>query len=210
MRVMSWIDRIDIGMKLGNAFSTEADKGSLSGELVIATVPVVGNAVIGIIPCPGRNQVAAVGAPWQRELEADLSALTAWGAKALVSLVECHEFSRLGVCNFTGAVQRQNFRWHHLPIPDLSVPGEPFQKAWDTQGGDILQYLERGERVVVHCAGGLGRSGMIAAKLLAHFSTPPDEAIKLVRVARPGAIETREQENYVLSGPPLTAQPTAI
>lgn len=66
-------------MKLGNASSTEADKGSLSGELVIATVPVFGNAVIGIIPCPERNQVAAVGVPWQRELKADLAELTEWG-----------------------------------------------------------------------------------------------------------------------------------
>jgi ADP-ribosyl-[dinitrogen reductase] hydrolase len=205
--MVSRIDRIDNGMKLENTSSTEADKGSFSGDLITATVPVVGNAIIGIIPCPGRNQV---GGPWQRELKIDLAALTAWGAQVLVSLVESHEFSQLGVGNFANAVQRQKFRWYHLPISNLSVPGEPFQNAWDTQGGDILQYLERGERMVVHCAGGLGRSGMIAAKLLAHFSTPPDEAIKLVRAARPGAIETRGQENYVLSGPPLTAQPTAI
>jgi len=190
-------------MKIGGASSAEIGTNSFSGDLNIATISVI-DAVIGITPCPGRNQVETGDPRWRRDLEADLTALEAWGAFALISLVETHEFSHLGVPKFNEVIHSRNFRWHHLPITDFSVPGEPFQKAWNTQGGDILQYLERGERVVVHCAGGLGRSGMIAAKLLTIFSTPPDEAINLVRAARPGAIQTREQESYVLAGPSLT------
>ena len=210
LRMMNWIDEKDDGMTPGIVSSTENAMGTFSGELIIATVPVVGEALIGIIPCPGRNQTGAVGAPWHRELEADLKALEAWGTQVLVSLVEPHEFSRLGVANFIEAVQRRNFRWHHLPITDLAIPGEAFKEAWNTHGSDILRSLKRGERVVVHCAGGLGRSGMIAAKLLTIFGISPDEAILKVREARPGAIETPEQETYVLSGPPLSAHPSDI
>ena len=50
---------------------------------------------------------------------------------------------------------------------------------------------------------GLGRSGMIAAKLLTACGAEPAEAIGLVRRARPGAIETPAQEAYVLREPPL-------
>ena len=46
------------------------------------------------------------------------------------------------------------------------------------------------------------RSGMIAVKLLTAFGTLPGEASRAVRDARPGAIETREQEDCVLHGPP--------
>ncbi|MCP4599076.1 MAG: phosphatase [Proteobacteria bacterium] len=170
-----------------------------SGKLIITSISVVDSGVLGIIACPGRNQ----GSSWQRDLEADLTALEVWGAQMLVSLVEPEEFSKLGVSNFTEAVQRRSFRWHHLPITDFGVPGAAFNKAWNAHGSDILRSLERCERVVVHCAGGLGRSGMIAAKLLTVFGREPSDAIDKVRAVRHGAIETLEQESYVLTGPAL-------
>ena len=45
-----------------------------------------------------------------------------------------------------------------------------------------------------HCRGGLGRAGMISARLLVESGVEPEVAIAKVRAARPGAIETREQE----------------
>ncbi|CAN5345025.1 hypothetical protein BH24ACT19_BH24ACT19_17720 [soil metagenome] len=51
--------------------------------------------------------------------------------------------------------------------------------------------------VVVHCRGGLGRSGMFAASVLVVLGRPAGEAIKVVREAREGAIETPDQEDRV-------------
>ncbi len=49
--------------------------------------------------------------------------------------------------------------------------------------------------VLVHCRGGLGRSGMIVARLLAERGeTAP---IDRVRRARPGAVETEDQAAWV-------------
>jgi ADP-ribosyl-[dinitrogen reductase] hydrolase len=58
-----------------------------------------------------------------------------------------------------------------------------------------------GERrhVLLHCMGGLGRSGMVAARLLVELGEEPRTAIQRVRAARPGAIETAAQEAYVLA-----------
>ena len=64
-------------------------------------------------------------------------------------------------------------------------------------GARLRERLRRGERVLVHCRGGLGRAGSVAARLLVEFGAAPNEAIRQVRVARPGAIETREQEQWV-------------
>jgi len=178
---------------------------ALTGDLAIAAVPVDGGGVIGLVPCPGRNHVDGEGRRWLRDLRTDLAALEAWGAVALVTLVEDHEFAPLGVADFEQSAQDSSLAWYRLPITDMTVPGPAFEAAWLRHGADIVGHLARGERIVVHCAGGLGRTGLIAAKLLIAFGTAPDEAIKKVRQARPGAIETITQETYVLDGPLLQA-----
>jgi protein-tyrosine phosphatase len=51
--------------------------------------------------------------------------------------------------------------------------------------------------VVVHCRGGLGRSGLVAASVLVALGHPSGEAIRIVRVAREGALGTPDQEDRV-------------
>ena len=52
--------------------------------------------------------------------------------------------------------------------------------------------------MLLHCRGGIGRTGTIAARLLVEFGFKPADAIALVRRTRPGTIETSAQEQYVL------------
>ena len=59
--------------------------------------------------------------------------------------------------------------------------------------------LREDRNILVHCRGGLGRAGTIAARLLIEIGIDPKIAISEVRAVRPGAIETVEQEKYVLS-----------
>ena len=52
--------------------------------------------------------------------------------------------------------------------------------------------------MLVHCRGGLGRAGTVAARLLVEFGEGPDEAMRRVREARSRyAIETKSQEAHV-------------
>ena len=51
----------------------------------------------------------------------------------------------------------------------------------------------RGRIYWFHCKGGLGRAGMISARLLVELGTEPEKAIRMVRRARSGAIETYTQ-----------------
>jgi len=53
--------------------------------------------------------------------------------------------------------------------------------------------------VMVHCRGGFGRTGTVAARLLVERGLDPAAAMALVRHTRPGSIETSEQELYVLA-----------
>ena len=77
--------------------------------------------------------------------------------------------------------------WHERH-PDSLGPDGPALRA----------RLAAGERVLVHCKGGLGRTGLVAARLLVEFGVAPADAVARVRAARPGAIETERQLAYVL------------
>ena len=93
--------------------------------------------------------------------------------------------------------------WRHLPIRDFSVPSDEFERNWAQDGAEIRALLRHGDKVLIHCKGGLGRAGMMAARLLAELGMGPEEAIKTVRAARKGAIETPSQLALVKRTLPL-------
>ena len=171
-----------------------------TGLLVINTVALAGGALLGMSHCPGRRGVDGGGRQWVRTLDADLQAIQTWGASAVLSLVETHEFARLGVPDFAQAIARTPLQWLQVPITDMATPGTATLAAWRTQGPALLQALNEGQRVLVHCAAGLGRTGMLVAKLLVLHGVSADQAIDQVRSARPGTIETEAQAEWVRHG----------
>ena len=91
--------------------------------------------------------------------------------------------------------------WHHAPIDDVSIPDRAFELAWPALSQRLRTLVLSGNKVLVHCRGGLGRTGMICARLLVEMGiSTPDAAISMVRGVRPGAIETRAQEAWVRGG----------
>ena len=62
--------------------------------------------------------------------------------------------------------------------------------------------MEAGESVMMHCVGGLGRTGMAAGALLRSRGASADRAIAEVRRVRSSrAIETAAQEKFVREYP---------
>lgn len=158
---------------------------------------------IGITFCPGKHDRFAHTGAWARDLGIDLDAIRAWGAKLVLTLVEPAELKMLNVPNLGHEIQRRDMKWRHLPIADFSVPGEAFERQWVAQGREIRDMLRNGDDILVHCKGGLGRAGMIAARLLAELGMNPEQAIRATRRARPGAIETPSQLALVRRTAPI-------
>ena len=162
-----------------------------------AESPGDGQGRIGITFCPGKIDPDGMYAPWARDLDADLDVVRDWGATAVVSLVTEEEIKNLRVGGLGEAVRDRHMEWWHLPIPDGMPPQPDFEEKWTKAGEAIRDRLRLGFDVLLHCKGGLGRAGTIAARLLVELGARPDDAIRRVRAARPGAIENRFQEAYV-------------
>lgn len=155
------------------------------------------NGLVGLTLCPGKQGDSVFGDPWARDLDADLDAVADWGAAAVVTLIEEKEFERLGVGGLASGVRERGIDWHHLPIRDVDVPDEAAMEIWRTIAPKLHRILEGGGRVLVHCRGGLGRAGTVAALMLTERGLSASAAIDTVRFARPGAVETREQSQWI-------------
>lgn len=174
---------------------------SVISPLRIDAVEVPGTGgMIGITECPGKDEFPGLGipvGPWKRDMDLDLRVILDWQAGVLVTLMEDYEFELLGVLDLSEKIHSLGIPWLHLPIPDGGVPDKWFEEEWESVGRELRTILTGGGRVLLHCGNGLGRSGLVAARLLVEFGMDPCPAFAAVRQARPGAILTEEQEDYV-------------
>lgn len=156
--------------------------------------------LLGITFCPGKKQPDGLTGQWHRDLDLDVAALSRWGCRLLLTLVEDHELRELQVEGLPDVVQRAGIDWRWLPTPDGSAPGDltPWRPVLDR----MRALLTEGARVAVHCKGGLGRAGTAAAMILIEEGVSPVDAMARVRAARHGAIETAAQERFLLAYPP--------
>lgn len=180
---------------------------SQTHPLQIAEVSAgAGMGKIGITFCPGKQQVHAATGTWKRDLGCDIAAITTWNAAAVVTLLEPHELESLGVPGLGDSVRDAHMVWHHLPIRDVGVPDLRFEQRWQKAGRELRAILRDGFNVLVHCKGGLGRAGTIAARLLIEPGMEPAAAVQAVRSVRPGAIETAAQLACVMSLDPVAEE----
>ena len=150
---------------------------------------------IGMTFAPGKKAHGIAGR-WERDLDADLERLVRdYRARVLVSLVEEHEYEAYGVSDMPAAAKRHELEFHRLSIPDGSIP--PSVSAVVDLVSQILERLQSKLIVVIHCGGGLGRTGLIAACCLTAAGHHAEQAIAVVRAARPGTIENSRQEDFV-------------
>ena len=160
-------------------------------------------AQLGLSICPGKVDPWAYSGPCVRDLVTDVETIRQWGANHVVTLLEGAELEYLQVPALGEAVRKAGMAWHHWEVIDgsaLRTRRDTQADQWREECAALLQALDRGEKIFIHCRGGLGRTGTLAARLLIARGLEPEAAIREVRAARPGAIETEEQEEYLREG----------
>lgn len=136
-------------------------------------------------------------APGRRgDLVTDLRSLrTEHDVRLLVTLVERWELDDMRAAELFERARALGLETLHAPIPDFGVP--PTMAAALALVRRIVGVADGGGTVVVHCKGGRGRSGTLAACCLIARGHDPKDALAVVRAARPGAVENDRQERFV-------------
>lgn len=151
----------------------------------------VGDGLLALCPMPGRG-----GA-----YDADLQRLAAWSPAAVLTLTGPEELARGGAARLGADLAARGIDWLHLPILDYGVPGAAAADRWPAIEADLGSRLAAGGRVLIHCKGGCGRSGMIALRLMIALGEPAGRALSRLRALRPCAVETPEQEAWARARP---------
>ncbi len=149
---------------------------------------------LGFCPAPGRWWVDVTLEP-RRTLEDDLASLRAWGTTTLVTLLEEEEMARIGLADLLEQARRAGLEVLWFPIRDGTAPSDLDSAVRLVE--QIVERLASGGSVVVHCHGGIGRSGTIVAACMVASGVGPTTALEIVREARPYAATAEGQEEFV-------------
>ena len=150
-----------------------------------------------LTPCPGTK-----GVPTGVALEQ----LKAAGAGAVITLMPESEMASNEVSNLAELCAAVGLQWFHLPVADDHPPEADFAAAWQAQRSAVHRLLDSGGKIAIHCKGGSGRTGLMAAQILVERGRSKDEAKAAVKALRPNALSLDVHQDY-LSALAETGQP---
>tara|TARA_B100000214_G_scaffold345982_1_gene296299 strand:- start:5 stop:493 length:489 start_codon:yes stop_codon:yes gene_type:complete len=152
----------------------------------------VGEGTVGICPVPGRYSTYSN----------DLTLILSWRPSFIITLTDSSELKKAKVSQFPQDIQKANIKWLHFPITDLGIPNDCYQ-GWKEISEQIHASLAVGGRILCHCYGGCGRSGMVTMRLMCELGEPGDAALARLRRIRDCAVETDAQRGWAEGVLPL-------
>ncbi|MDE0968148.1 MAG: protein phosphatase [Octadecabacter sp.] len=148
----------------------------------------VGGGQVALSPIPGRFG----------SYNFDLTTILHWAPDLVLTMTTQSELDCMGASGFGDDLEVVGVAWRHLPIVDFAAPVAEAENAW----GEVLtlsvNILAQGGRILTHCFGGCGRSGMVALRLMIETGETPEGALKRLRKTRPCAVETDAQQRWAI------------
>lgn len=149
----------------------------------------VGGGEVALSPIPGRSG----------SYEADLSTLLHWAPDLVLTMTTGGELDRMGASGLRDDLAAVGIQWVHLPVVDFGAPDRIVQSRWPDVSARAADVLADGGKILVHCFGGCGRSGMVALRLMVEAGEDPRLALARLRVARSCAVERDAQFDWAAS-----------
>ena len=155
-----------------------------------------GGGWLGLCPMPGAGG----------DYAGDLASVTGWGPALVLSMTMAAELARFGAAGIGADLRERGIGWRHLPVEDYQADSPALAAGWAAASAQARAILEQGGRVLVHCRGGCGRSGMAVLRLMVELGEAPETALPRLRAARPCAVETDAQYDWAASPPSRSAR----
>lgn len=152
------------------------------------TLPLPQGGNLIFTPCPGTKGV---------NLQASISQLKLAGAQAIITLMPDEEMTRYEVEALPEACQQHDLKWFHLPVEDDTAPRADFQHEWESQRQQVHNILDQNGTLVIHCKGGSGRTGLMAAIILLERGFTIQQAVSLVKTTRPKSLSLQPHIDYL-------------
>ncbi|MBL9046476.1 MAG: dual specificity protein phosphatase family protein [Tabrizicola sp.] len=150
----------------------------------------VGGGLLAISPMPGR------GGTYQ----ADLRDLLAFSPSLVLTMTTSEELASKEATTLPDDLAHHGILWLHLPIVDFGAPDAATSALWPEASVRAREVLAQGGKVLVHCMGGCGRSGMAVLRLMVEAGEEPAAALTRLRAVRHCAVETPEQYGWASAG----------
>ncbi|SEH58333.1 Dual specificity phosphatase, catalytic domain [Rheinheimera pacifica] len=138
-------------------------------------------------PCPGTKGVS---------LTNSIAQLKAAGAAAIITMMPQQELTQNNVDNLGAICSELGLQWFQLPVEDDCAPQQPFEQAFAAHKAAILALLQNGNTVAIHCKGGSGRTGLMAAILMTQLGYSKADATAQVQSLRPKALGLAVHQAY--------------
>lgn len=124
--------------------------------------------------------------------------MTAWresGIDVVISLLEPDEEAQL-VLEGAAAAAASGIDFRPFPFPDRGVPAS--RESVADLASEIVEVLDKGKNVAVHCRQGIGRSGVIVGGVLVAAGKDLASALKAIKESRGLEVpETDEQRRWL-------------
>jgi protein-tyrosine phosphatase len=146
----------------------------------------------------GPGQLSTMARPpGGDQLAAAMAGLASAGVNVCVSLLTDAEMTEMALAGEGAAAAAARIEFRRLPTADF---GSPDRDTLIAMAADLAARLGRGDNVVVHCRGGIGRSSIVAAAVMIAEGTPAADALERISAARGRQVpETDAQRAFVAS-----------
>jgi nicotinamidase-related amidase len=147
--------------------------------------------LVGMTILPGRKDR-------KRNLVQDIETLKKENIRNIFCLMQPDEFGYYGVPDLLDQYKKAGFNVTHVSVVDQGTPTVDEVKNLTSL---IHSSINKKEKALIHCVGGLGRTGLLAACYLKeYYRLPAEDAIAKVRENRSArAIESELQERFVIN-----------
>lgn len=154
------------------------------------TLPAATPGRLFLSRMPGRVDVFQ-----PRPFSQDSQAIADHGIALVVCLAPLDEVRRKSP-DYARALEAGDLPWEWLgfPVADFSVPTD--RDGFLRLARDLAARLQAGERVLIHCAAGIGRTGLLAVCVLMVLGMECEVALDAVRGAGAGS-EAPEQNALI-------------